>query len=120
MYDGSSSQWNNYSIAKIRAAGATEAQANAWAFDAMTPGTSLLRSVGTLPSPVAGENPFMPGKFIYLPGQTEVNQLEGDDAKFMSATGEAPHPPIPRPQAPRQRMLAMKSNQVRESSRRTR
>jgi len=95
MYDGSSSQWNNYSIAKIRAAGATEAQANAWAFDALTPGTSLLRSVGTLPSPVAGENPFMPGKFIYLPGQTEVNQLEGDDAKFMSATGGGTTPTTP-------------------------
>ncbi len=95
MYDGSSSQWNNYSIAKIRAAGATEAQANAWAFDALTPGTSLLRSVGTLPSPVAGENPFMPGNFIYLPGQTEVNQLEVNDAKFMSATGGGTTPTSP-------------------------
>ena len=95
MYDGSSSQWNNYSIAKIRAAGATEAQANAWAFDALTPGTSLFRSVGTLPSPVPGENPFMPGNCIYLPGQTEVNQLEANDAKFMSATGGGGTPTAP-------------------------
>lgn len=87
MYDGSSSQWNNYSLAKIRAAGATEAQANAWAFDALTPGTSAFRSVGTLPSPVPGENPFMPGYFVYQPGQTEVNQIEASDSLFISATG---------------------------------
>jgi 3-mercaptopyruvate sulfurtransferase SseA len=87
MYDGSSSQWGNYSFAKIRAAGATEAQANAWAFDVVTPGTTLFRSVGTLPAPVAGENPFMPGYFVFLPTQSEVNQIEVDDSKFISATG---------------------------------
>jgi len=87
MYDGSAGQWNNYSFAKIRAAGASEAQANAWAFDALTSGTSSFRVVGTLPLPVAGENPFMPGYFIYLPGQAEVNQIEVNDSKFMSTTG---------------------------------
>lgn len=92
MYDGSSSQWNNYSFAKIRAAGATEAQANAWAFDAVTPGTALFRSVGPLPLPVAGENPFMPGNFIYLPAQNEVNQIEVNDSKFMSTTGGGTSP----------------------------
>jgi 3-mercaptopyruvate sulfurtransferase SseA len=87
MFDGSSGQWNNYSLAKIRAAGATESQANAWAFDALTPGTSSFRAVGTLPQPAIGENPFMPGNFIYQPGQAEVNQIEVNDAQFMSATG---------------------------------
>jgi 3-mercaptopyruvate sulfurtransferase SseA len=86
MYDGSSSQWNNYSIAKIKAAGATDAQAAAWAFDAVTPGTSTTRSVGTLPAAVAGENPFVPGNFIYSPSQNEVNQIEAADKAFMSAT----------------------------------
>jgi len=93
MYDGSSSQWNNYSFAKIRAAGATEVQANAWAFDVVTPGTALLRSVGALPAPVAGENPFMPGYFIYFPAQSEVNQIEANDSKFISATGGGTAPP---------------------------
>ena len=95
LYDGSSSQWNNYSFAKIRAAGATEAQANAWAFDAVTPGTALFRAVGTLPLPVAGENPFVPGNFIYQPGQTEVNQIEVNDSKHMSTTGGGTTPTTP-------------------------
>lgn len=93
MYDGSSSQWNNYGVAKIRAAGATESQANAWAFDAMTSGTALPRAVGTLPLPVAGENPFMPGYFLFLPGQSEVNQIEVNDSKFISGTGGGTAPP---------------------------
>jgi len=87
LYDGSSSQWNNYSLAKIRAAGATESQASAWAFDVVSPGTSAFRSVGALPLPVAGENPFVPGNFIYQPGQSEVNQIEANDSLFISATG---------------------------------
>lgn len=95
MYDGSSSQWNNYSFAKIRAAGATEAQAGAWAYDALTPGTALFRSVGALPLPVAGENPFVPGNFIYQPGQTEVNQIEVNDSQFMSTTGGGTTPTTP-------------------------
>jgi 3-mercaptopyruvate sulfurtransferase SseA len=86
MYDGSSSQWNNYSFAKIKAAGATDAQAAAWAFDSATPGTSALRSVGTLPSAVPGENPFVPGNFVYSPSQSEVNQIEAADKAFMAAT----------------------------------
>jgi 3-mercaptopyruvate sulfurtransferase SseA len=92
MYDGSSSQWGNYSFAKIRAAGATEAQANTWAFDVVTPGTGLFRSVGVLALPVAGENPFMPGYFVYLPAQSEVNQIEVNDSKFMSTTGGGTSP----------------------------
>lgn len=92
MYDGSSSQWNNYSVAKIRQAGATVAQANTWAFDAPTPGTSVLRAVGTLPAAVPGENPFVPGNFIYSPAQDEANQVETADRAYMAATqgGSAP------------------------------
>jgi 3-mercaptopyruvate sulfurtransferase SseA len=84
MYDGSSMQWNNYSIARIKAAGATDAQAAAWAFDAPTPGTSLLRAIGALPAPVPGENPFVPGNFAYSPSQSEANQIENADRAYMS------------------------------------
>ncbi len=66
MYDGSSTQWNNYSIAKIRAAGATEAQAATWAFDAVTGGTSSPRAVGTLPAAVPGENAVHPRQLRLL------------------------------------------------------
>jgi 3-mercaptopyruvate sulfurtransferase SseA len=86
MYDGSSSQWNQYSVAKIKGAGATAAQASAWAFDATTPGTSLLRSVGTLPAAVAGENPFVPGNFVFSPSQAEMNQIEAADKAYMANT----------------------------------
>ncbi|MGE0453743.1 MAG: selenite/tellurite reduction operon rhodanese-like protein ExtH [Vicinamibacteria bacterium] len=86
MYDASATQWNSYSLAKIMAAGATAAQASAWAFDVPTPGTSLLRAVGPLPAAVAGENPFMPGNFIYSPAQPEMNQPEAADRAYMAAT----------------------------------
>lgn len=86
MYDGSSSQWNLYSVARITAAGASGSQAAAWAFDANTPGTSAPRAIGTLPVPVPGENPFVPGNFVYSPAQTEVNQVERDDQAYISAT----------------------------------
>ena len=86
MYDGSSTQWNNYSLAKIRAAGASAGQAGAWAFDAPTAGTSNLRAVGTLPAAVPGENPFVPGNFVYLPAQDEANQIEAADKAYMTKT----------------------------------
>jgi 3-mercaptopyruvate sulfurtransferase SseA len=86
MYDGSSSQWNNYSVAKIRQAGATAAQANTWAFDAPSPGTSTLRSVGTLPAAVPGENPFLSGLYAFAPTQDEANQTEAADKAYMAAT----------------------------------
>jgi 3-mercaptopyruvate sulfurtransferase SseA len=81
VYDGSSSQWNNYSVAKITAAGATSAQAGTWAFD------SGSRSVGTLPAAVPGENPFVPGNFLYSPSQPEANQTETADKAYMANTG---------------------------------
>jgi 3-mercaptopyruvate sulfurtransferase SseA len=86
MYDGSSTQWNNYSLAKIRAAGASASQAATWAFDAPTSGTSLLRAVGTLPAAVPGENPFVPGNFVYSPSQAEMNQIESADKAYMAKT----------------------------------
>jgi 3-mercaptopyruvate sulfurtransferase SseA len=86
MYDGSSSQWNQYSAGKIRAAGASAAQANTWAFDATTPGTSSLRAIGTLPAAVPGENPFVPGNFVYSPSQAEMNQIEAADKAYMAKT----------------------------------
>jgi 3-mercaptopyruvate sulfurtransferase SseA len=86
LYDGSSSQWNQYGLAKIQAAGASSAQAAAWAFDATTPGTSAPRAVGTLPAPVAGQNPFVPGNFVYSPAQSEANQIESADKAHMAQT----------------------------------
>lgn len=87
MYDGSSSQWNNYSVARIRQAGATTAQAATWAFDSVSPGTSTLRAVGALPAPVAGENAFVPGNFAYTLTQPEGNQIEQADKDYMAAKG---------------------------------
>ncbi len=87
MYDGSSSQWNQYSLARIQAAGASASQAAAWAFDALTPGTSLARVVGTMPAAVPGENPFVPGNFVYSPSQSEVNQIESGDKAYMTKAG---------------------------------
>jgi 3-mercaptopyruvate sulfurtransferase SseA len=86
MYDGSSSQWNNYSGARIQAAGASATQAAAWAFDAVTSGTSATRAVGTLPAAVPGENIFVPGNFIYSLSQSEANQIEAADKAYMANT----------------------------------
>ena len=86
MYDGSSTQWNNYSVAKIRQAGANATQANTWAFDAPTAGLASLRAVGTLPAAVPGENPFIPGLFVYSPSQDEANQIEAADKAYMAKT----------------------------------
>ena len=87
MYDASASQWNNYSLARIQAAGASSAQAATWAFDAATPGTSSPRAIGTFPVAVPGENPFVPGNFVYSPAQSEVNQIESADKAYISQTG---------------------------------
>jgi 3-mercaptopyruvate sulfurtransferase SseA len=86
MYDGSASQWNNYTTAKIKAAGASASQAATWAFDAASPGTSALRAIGTFAAPVPGENPFVPGNFAYAPSQAEANQAEAADKAHMAAT----------------------------------
>lgn len=86
MYDASASQWNNYSLTRIQAAGASSSQAAAWAFDAVTPGTSALRAIGALPAAAPGENPFVPGNFVYSPAQDEVNQVEVADKAYMAKT----------------------------------
>jgi 3-mercaptopyruvate sulfurtransferase SseA len=86
LYDGSSSQWNNYSVAKIQAGGASATQAATWAFDAVTPGTSATRAVGTLPAVVPGENIFVPGNFLYSVSQSEANQIEAADKAHMANT----------------------------------
>jgi 3-mercaptopyruvate sulfurtransferase SseA len=86
LYDASASQWNNYTVAKIQAAGASASQAAAWAFDAVSPGTSAPRAIGTFAAPVPGENPFVPGNFAYSPSQSEANQAEAADKAYMAAT----------------------------------
>ena len=87
MYDGSASQWNLYSVARIQTAGASASQAATWAFDGATSGTSAVRAVGTMPAAAPGENPFVPGNFVYSPTQSEVNQIESADRAYMSQTG---------------------------------
>ena len=89
MYDASASQWNNYTVAKIQAAGATAAQAATWAFDTTSPGTAALRAVGAFAAPAAGENPFVPGNFVYSPTQSEMSQIESADKAYMSQSGGA-------------------------------
>jgi 3-mercaptopyruvate sulfurtransferase SseA len=86
LYDASASQWNNYTVAKIQAAGASASQAATWAFDAVSPGTSAPRAIGTFAAPVPGENPFVPGSFAYSPSQSEANQAESADKAYMAAT----------------------------------
>jgi 3-mercaptopyruvate sulfurtransferase SseA len=86
LYDASASQWNNYSLAKIQAAGASASQASAWAFDVTTPGTNAPRAIGTFAAPVPGENSFVPGNFAYSPAQAEANQAETADKAYMAAT----------------------------------
>jgi 3-mercaptopyruvate sulfurtransferase SseA len=95
MYDGSSSQWNNYSSARILQAGATAGQAATWAFDGVTPGTTAPRSIGTLPAAVPGEILFIPGSFAYLPSQPEANQVETADKQHMAGGGGSPATPAP-------------------------
>ena len=86
MYDASASQWNNYTVARIQASGASAAQAGTWAFDVATPGTSALRAIGTFAAPVPGENAFVPGNFVFAPAQSEANQAETADKAHMAAT----------------------------------
>jgi 3-mercaptopyruvate sulfurtransferase SseA len=86
MYDASASQWNTYTQARIQAAGASASQAATWAFDAVSPGTSAPRAIGTFAAPVPGENPFVPGNFVYAPAQAEANQAEAADKAYMANT----------------------------------
>jgi 3-mercaptopyruvate sulfurtransferase SseA len=87
MYDGSSSQWGNYGAARLTAAalagGATAQQAAdfaaAWAFDAVTPGTTAPRSTG---GALTGAGVLLP--YLYLPTQPEMNQIEEADRAFMA------------------------------------
>lgn len=86
MYDASAIQWNNYTVARIQAAGASAAQAATWAFDIATPGTSARRAIGAFPAAVPGENPFVTGNFAYSPAQNEANQVEAADKAHISQT----------------------------------
>jgi thiosulfate/3-mercaptopyruvate sulfurtransferase len=86
MYDGSSGQWGNYATARLSASalagGATAQQAAdlaaAWAFDAVTPGTTTTRSTG---GALTGTGALLP--YLYLPTLPEMNQVEEADRAFM-------------------------------------
>jgi thiosulfate/3-mercaptopyruvate sulfurtransferase len=80
MYDGSSSQWGGYYTTRLVAAGASASQAAVWAFDANSPGTTTSRSVG---GALTGTNVILPGSFVYLPTQPEMNQIEEADRAYM-------------------------------------
>ena len=81
MYDGSSSQWNSYSLARLTAKypGASAAQLSAWAFDNAT----NPRARGTMPistdlsiwavaAPVLG------------PSAADMNQIDTEDKAYMA------------------------------------
>ena len=81
MYDGSASQWNNYSLARLTAkyTSATTAQISAWAFDnalnpraqgAMPVSTDL--SIWSVVAPVLG------------PTAPDMNQIEKEDKAYMT------------------------------------
>jgi 3-mercaptopyruvate sulfurtransferase SseA len=79
MYDGSSSQWNGYSAARIAAANptATPDQINAWAFDTRIQGT--LPTTGSLAT-------LLTGFALYAPTNPLMNQIEKADRAYMNAT----------------------------------
>ncbi|MDD2898722.1 MAG: selenite/tellurite reduction operon rhodanese-like protein ExtH [Desulfuromonadaceae bacterium] len=83
LYDGSSSQWNGYSNARIAAANptATTAQIEAWAFDTRIQGT--LPTTGSLAT-------LLSGYALNAPSSGLMNQIETADKAYMApaaATG---------------------------------
>ena len=118
MYDGSSSQWNQYSVAKIKAAGATRrAGEHLGLRRRRRPGRPRCAPSARCPPPVAGENPFVPGNFVYSPTQAEMNQIEAADKAYMAKTGggraAAPPAAAPPAAAAEARRTAMTSNTLR-------
>ena len=92
MYDGSGSQWNVYSTARLKAAypTATPSQIQAWAFDNLT----NRRAVGTVTT-VLDESKGVPGPSDYsmfsvapVVGPTDVNmnQIETADKAYMNSS----------------------------------
>ncbi len=92
MYDGSASQWNLYSSARLTAAYQTTiaAQINAWAFDYST----NPRAVGTVTT-VLDESKGVPGPSDYSmfsvapvfgPTHIEMNQIETADKAYMNSS----------------------------------
>jgi 3-mercaptopyruvate sulfurtransferase SseA len=79
MYDGSSSQWNGYSVARIAAANptATPAQISAWAFDSRVQGT--LPTTGSLAT-------LLTGFALYSPTNPLMNQIEKADRAYMNTS----------------------------------
>lgn len=77
MYDGSSSQWNGYSNARITAANptATAGQIAAWAFDTRIQGT--MPTTGTLAT-------LLTGYALNAPSSTLMNQIENADKAYMT------------------------------------
>jgi 3-mercaptopyruvate sulfurtransferase SseA len=84
MYDGSSSQWNVYSTARLtgKYTTATTAQISAWAFDnAAAP----IRAQGTMPVST-DYSIFTAIAPVYGPSAAEMNQIEVADRAYMTPT----------------------------------
>ena len=73
-------------MAKIQAAGATRGAGRDLGLRRRHPGHLAPRADRHLPAPVPGENPFVPGNFVYSPAQSEANQVETADKAHMAAT----------------------------------
>lgn len=94
MFDGSASQWNLYSKARLDAKypNATAAQISAWAFDNTT---SPIRAQGTITAPSnlssdPSQNVWYEAAPVYAPSATQMNQIETTDKAYMSVPTSAP------------------------------
>lgn len=88
MFDGSASQWNIYSTARLTAKypNATAAQISAWAFDNAT---SPIRAQGTIASST-DLSVWYEAAPVYAPSATQMNQIEIIDQGYMNSTTSSP------------------------------
>lgn len=88
MFDGSASQWNIYSTARLteKYPNATPAQISAWAFDNAT---SPIRAQGTITSSL-DLSVWYEAAPVYAPSATQMNQIEIIDQGYMNSTTSAP------------------------------
>lgn len=87
MFDGSASQWNIYSTARLTAKypNATPAQISAWAFDNAT----SPRAQGAIGSST-DLSVWYELALVYAPSATQMNQIETTDKAYMSVPTSAP------------------------------
>ena len=88
MYDGSSSQWNGYSNARITAANptATSGQIAAWAFDTRVTFDGTGTAALNWP---ASSLTLLTGYALYAPSNPLMNQIETADKAYMTPAAAA-------------------------------